>query len=99
MLSTDFYYLASPARLAEAGGYLSPEFTARFEERLRDTDWIDMETAQFYFLASLFGGASLTDFFAVKGASNSVFDQSEQVFRSESILVQAVRLAGTLLGS
>lgn len=93
IVSTDFYYITSPAGLKRFSAQLPEGFADRYIERTQTCDMIDMETAAYFFFCHLFGSSELIEFVAIKGASNSVDHQEEQVARSASVVTSSVRAA------
>lgn len=93
IVSTDFYYITSPAGLQRFAPRIPASFTERYQQRTKTCELIDMETAAFFFFCELFGGESLTEYVAVKGASNSVDDQAEQVTHSAEVVRRSLRAA------
>jgi hypothetical protein len=93
IVSTDFYYITSPAGLERFAHRLPPDFADRYRERLKTCELIDMETAAYFFFCDLFGDETLEEYVAVKGASNSVEHQEEQVTHSARVVQQSLRAA------
>ncbi len=93
IVSTDFYYITSPAGLARFAHRLPADFAERYRERTTTCELIDMETAAYFFFCGLFGDTSLDEYVAVKGASNSVDHQEEQVTRSASVVKRSLQAA------
>jgi uridine phosphorylase len=93
IVSTDFYYITSPAGLKRFESYLPVGYADRYRERTDLCDMIDMETAAFFFFCQLFGQQELIEFVAVKGASNSVEHKEEQVMHSANVVLACIHTA------
>lgn len=93
IVSTDFFY-----------GFPRPfddwpdgqRFAADFAARALGADLIDMEVAQFYWLAPLFNPA--VEYLAIKGPSNAIGAADEQVAKSPAVTEQCAAAAFKLLG-
>lgn len=93
IVSTDFFY--GFPRLFD-GWPDGQRFAADFAARAVGADLIDMEVAQFYWLAPLFNPS--VEYLAIKGPSNAIGAADEQVAKSPAVTEQCAAAAFKLLG-
>ncbi len=98
-VSTDFFYGFSP--LIAAGKYplAGKRLLAHFKKHLAlKTELVEMEVAQFYAFCQAFGRKNL-QYAAVKGVSNILGDEGNQVPNSLAAIVRTLKIAQEMLNA
>jgi hypothetical protein len=98
VVSSDYYYGFSnnpeSQKLRAADSRLQSAVHALFDK----ADLIDMETAQFYYFCAKLFPRDDFQYVALKGAANSVADQSSQAAHTMEVLQKCITAAFVLLG-
>jgi hypothetical protein len=96
-VSTDFFYGFSPRVMAGEYPFGRGHLRERYREHVRrGTQFVEMEVAQFYAFCDRFGHAELR-YLAIKGASNELGDDAQQIAESASVIARCMEVATRLL--
>ncbi len=97
-VSTDFFYGFGP-RMTERGyPFNRGALQRKYDQHLaRGTQLVDMEVAQFYAFCERFGNGRV-QYVAIKGASNELGAETQQVAESAGIIARCLAVARQLLG-
>lgn len=96
-VSTDFFYGFAPRILAESYPFAQGNLRKSYEHHLeRGTHLVEMEVAQFYAFCNTFGDKELR-YLALKGASNELGDDGQQLAESSGVIARCMALAKRLL--
>ena len=91
IVSTDYYYGFS-GRTLDSTYPASTALRLAVERHMATRDWVDMETAQFYYFCKTLGPPTLK-YLSVRAAANDITSQDEQLTHTPNALYECLKLA------